>query len=180
MENQAQTPSTPSTEPKQSMPMKPAMLVIALIAIASVAVVAFETTTKKTAEQAPAASTNPATSSQPAAVSSPTSSTTPGVTAGDFKDGTYTVVGNYTSPGGPETIGVKLTLKDNLVTAVEVTPNATLPTSKNFQNLVAENVGALVVGKNISEIKLDKVSGSSLTPKGFNDALEKVKAQAKS
>jgi hypothetical protein len=28
-------------------------------------------------------------------------------------------------------------------------------------------------------VKLDKVSGSSLAPKGFNDAIEKIKAEAK-
>jgi hypothetical protein len=38
----------------------------------------------------------------------------------------------------------------------------------------------MVVGKNISELQLTKVSGSSLTPQGFMDALEKIKAEAQS
>jgi hypothetical protein len=37
-----------------------------------------------------------------------------------------------------------------------------------------------VVGKKIDEVQLTKVSGSSLTPQGFNDALAKIKAEAKS
>ena len=38
----------------------------------------------------------------------------------------------------------------------------------------------MVVGKNIDEVAITKVAGSSLTPKGFTDALEKIKADAKS
>ncbi len=37
----------------------------------------------------------------------------------------------------------------------------------------------VVVGKKIDEVQLTKVAGSSLTPKGFMDALEKVKTEAK-
>lgn len=35
-----------------------------------------------------------------------------------------------------------------------------------------------VVGKPVSEVHLDKLAGSSLTTKGFNDALEKIKLKA--
>lgn len=96
-----------------------------------------------------------------------------------YKDGEYTALGNYTSPGGAETVDVKLTLKDDVVTAVSLTPKATRPISIKMQNTVATNVGALVVGKKLDEVILDKVSGSSLTPKGFNDAIAKIKVSAK-
>ena len=47
------------------------------------------------------------------------------------------------------------------------------------ETIVSNNVKTLVVGKKITDVKLDKVSGSSLTPKGFNDALEQIKTLAK-
>lgn len=97
-----------------------------------------------------------------------------------YKDGVYAQVGNYTSPGGPEEIDVKLTLKNGVIVESEVTPKATRPFSVKWQGVFAENYKALVVGKNIKELNLGKVSGSSLTPKGFNDAVEKIKSQSKS
>lgn len=50
--------------------------------------------------------------------------------------------------------------------------------SARFQDLFAQNYKPLVIGKNIDEVQLGKVSGSSLTPMGFNDALAKIKTQA--
>lgn len=97
-----------------------------------------------------------------------------------YKDGMYTQEGDYTSPGGPEQIEVKLTLKNGIVEQAEVTPKAVLPKSKFMQGVFVENYKSLVVGKNIKDLRLDKVAGSSLTPKGFNDAVEKIKAEAKS
>ena len=99
--------------------------------------------------------------------------------SGNFKDGTYSAVGSYISPAGAEQIGVNLTVKGNVVTTVAVQPMATRPMSLRFQTAVKDNVSQYVVGKKLSEIQLDKVAGSSLTPKGFNDALIKIKSQAK-
>jgi uncharacterized protein with FMN-binding domain len=96
----------------------------------------------------------------------------------DYKDGVYETVGNYMSPGGEESIEVTLTLVDNVVTKADVVSKAERPNSVKFQGIFVENFEPMVVGRNINEIKLDKVAGSSLTPKGFNDALEKIKAQA--
>lgn len=101
-----------------------------------------------------------------------------GMTNPEFMDGEYSAVGTYTSPGGQETIDVTVTLKNSIVTSVEVTPNATLPISANFQRKFADGVAEVVVGKAITDIKLDAVSGSSLTPKGFVDALEEIKIAA--
>lgn len=102
----------------------------------------------------------------------------PSVVSASYKDGEYNVVGNYISPGGAEEIGVKITLKDNVVTDVAVEPKATRPISKKMQETVSKNVTLMVIGKKIDEVTLDKVSGSSLTPKGFNDAVAKIKTQA--
>jgi len=97
-----------------------------------------------------------------------------------YKNGTYTAEGNYISPGGDEQILVKLTLKDEVIKDSQVESKVVRPNSKKFQKIFIENYKQFVIGKKIDEIKLDKVSGSSLTPKGFNDALEKIKTEAKS
>lgn len=96
-----------------------------------------------------------------------------------YKDGEYSEMGGYTSPAGPEEIGVKLSIKDDVITAVTIEPKATHEFSVKWQGVFRDNVATAVVGKKLSEINLDKVAGSSLTPKGFNQALEKIKNQAK-
>lgn len=97
-----------------------------------------------------------------------------------YKDGEYKQEGAYVSPGGAEQIDVDLTLKGGVVTDVAVTSKAVNPKSKFMQGVFIENYKPLVVGKNLKDLNLSKVAGSSLTPKGFNDAIEKIKAQAKS
>jgi hypothetical protein len=42
----------------------------------------------------------------------------------------------------------------------------------------ARAIPALVVGRNIDEVNLSKVAGSSGTPEGFNAAIQRIKAQA--
>ena len=96
-----------------------------------------------------------------------------------YKDGTYSATGNYNSPGGAETIGVMIVLKNGIIVDSTVTPMAFRPASKMIQADFTANYKQFVTGKNIDEVNLDKVSGSSLTPIGFNDALTQVKAQAK-
>ncbi len=100
--------------------------------------------------------------------------------AASYKNGVYSVTGGYTSPAGPEQLGVTVTLENNVISDVSVEVRADKPISKKMQEDFAANYKSQVVGKKLSEVKLDKVSGSSLTPKGFNDALEQVKTQAQS
>lgn len=100
--------------------------------------------------------------------------------AATYKDGTYEATGAYQSPGGPEEIDVSVTIKDGVITETTATPKATLPKSIGFQNIFTSNYATMVVGKPLDTVMLDKVSGSSLTPKGFNDAINQIKAEAKS
>lgn len=100
--------------------------------------------------------------------------------ASSYKNGSYSAIGDYVSPGGSEQIGVKITLKDGIIVDAEVESKAERPKSVQFQGIFVANFKTFVIGKNIDEVKLDKVSGSSLTPKGFNDAVEKIKTEAKS
>ncbi|KQR16456.1 FMN-binding protein [Cellulomonas sp. Leaf334] len=95
-----------------------------------------------------------------------------------YADGTYTATGSYESPAGPETVGVSITLADGMVTAVAVTPEATNPASQKFQNQFASGVADVVMGQPIEGLTVDAVSGSSLTPEGFNAALVEIAADA--
>ncbi|HUQ85521.1 MAG TPA: hypothetical protein VM077_04310 [Candidatus Limnocylindrales bacterium] len=106
--------------------------------------------------------------------------TPPSTSAGTFKDGTYSSDGKYVSPGGEEKIGVTVTLADGIITDAQVETKATRPNTVRYQGMFAENFKPLVVGKKITDVELSRVSGSSLTSGGFNDALEKIKSQAKS
>ncbi|HTH93028.1 MAG TPA: calcium-binding protein [Candidatus Paceibacterota bacterium] len=99
--------------------------------------------------------------------------------ASEYKDGTYTATGSYQSPGGPDKIEVTLTLKNDVVTKASVKTEPGDRESAYYQNIFANNYTPLVVGKDISSIKLSKVSGSSLTSGGFNDAVAQIEAQAK-
>ena len=65
-----------------------------------------------------------------------------------------------------------------MITGSEVEVKATRPISKTRQTDFAANYKSFVEGKNIDEVSLTKVSGSSLSPKGFNDAVEQIKEQA--
>lgn len=96
----------------------------------------------------------------------------------NYKDGSYNAIGNYISPGGAETIKVSVTLADGVITDATVEPQAFRPNSIKFQGLFAGNCKPMIVGKNIDDVKLDKVAGSSLAPKGFNDALSQIKIKA--
>jgi len=51
--------------------------------------------------------------------------------------------------------------------------------SQHYQSRFLSGYKQYVVGKNISSVNLTNVSGSSLTPIGFDNALTQIKAQAK-
>lgn len=103
---------------------------------------------------------------------------TAGATTGTYTDGTYTAEGSYETPGGEESISVELTLADDLVTDVTVTPEATGGNAARFQDEFASGIADEVVGAELSGLSVDKVSGSSLTGDGFNAALDQIRADA--
>jgi len=96
-----------------------------------------------------------------------------------YADGNYSADGSYVAPSGQESISVDVTLKDGIVTDVTVTPHATGGTRQDgFQEQFADNIASEVVGKNIDELNVSRVAGSSLTSTGFNAALDEIKQQA--
>jgi hypothetical protein len=99
-------------------------------------------------------------------------------TATLYRDGTYSSTTSYTSPGGLENLHVSLTLASNTVTASTVTSGANDPTAASYQSIFISGYKQYVIGKKITDIHLKNVSGSSLTPQGFNDALKQIEHQA--
>lgn len=112
------------------------------------------------------------------AATAPTGPATITSGSGDYTDGSYTETGEYTAPSGREAIEVTVTLADNVVTEVSAVGDATDPQAKLYQRKFSDGVADLVVGKNIDELSVDKVGGSSLTSDGFNDAIAAIKADA--
>jgi uncharacterized protein with FMN-binding domain len=95
-----------------------------------------------------------------------------------YADGVYTATGQY--GGSPSFITVRATLENGIITAVEVTPHATVPQSLELQRGFAAAVPKVVIGKPIDEVCVGKLAGSSGTPRGFNDAIRQIKQQAAS
>lgn len=111
--------------------------------------------------------------------SSPSSPSTPAPEADgstQYADGRYEATGEYGSQDS--SIGVTLTLADDVITEVTVDPHATDPTSLDLQERFADAIGDRVVGRDIDDVHIDRLAGSSHTPDGFNDALEKIKNEA--
>src|ERR1700722_20484695 len=157
----------PPTEPQQA-PKSHALLwsIIGLIVIVGII---FAVMKSSSMAAAPAVTAPVDTSGTPADTSTSTPSATP--TADLYKDGTYSADGHYVSPGGHQTIHVTLTLQNDIITAATVTPGFVDPTSQHYQGIFIANYQPQVIGMDISTLNLTKVSGSSLTPGGFDDAL---------
>lgn len=101
-----------------------------------------------------------------------------GSTDASYADGTYTAEGTYSTPESVETITVTVTLKDDKVTEVEVTGDPQKAESRQYQSQFIGGISAEVVGKDIDQISVSRVAGSSLTSSGFNAAIAEIKQQA--
>lgn len=96
----------------------------------------------------------------------------------ELKDGTYSATGSYQTPGGQESIGVTVTLAGGTITDASVTQQGKTGEAEEYQSKFASGFKAQVVGKKIDEVSLSRVAGSSLTPNGFNDAIDDIENQA--
>ena len=153
--------------PKPKSKMLPVLIVVVIVVVILIGAIAFSV------------SREPKVITPETVVNQQPSPTTEVMTAALYKDGTYEAIGNYTSPGGAETIDVTLTLKDGVVESANVVSKATRPTSKQMQASFIGGYKEQVIGKRLDELNLTKVAKSSLAPKGFNDAVAKIKAEAK-
>ena len=99
-------------------------------------------------------------------------------TDASYKDGSYTADGSYQAPSGTESITVEVTLADDKITEITVTPHATDPTAKGHQAEFVSGIADQTVGKDIDTLNVTKVSGSSLTSGGFKIAIAAIKEEA--
>ncbi len=136
---------------------------IALSAAAALIVVGCASTT-------PPTDTTPTTDTTP----EPTTPTATDTTQG-YEDGIYAAAGNYTSPAGAESVDITVTLQNGIITDATFNGHATHPASIKWQGNFAAGFKEEVVGKSIDSVSLGVVNGSSLAPKGFMDALQKIK-----
>ena len=120
----------------------------------------------------------------PAAATSESSSTstarTTAASTGKYADGTYTASGSYQTPETVETISVTLTLDNDVITEVNVIGDPQARETQQYQGQFIGGISDVVVGKNIDEISVSRVAGSSLTSKGFNSAVDKITSEASS
>ena len=120
----------------------------------------------------------------PAAATSESSSTstahTTAASTGKYADGTYTASSSYQTPETVETISVTLTLDNDVITEVNVIGDPQARETQQYQGQFIGGISDVVVGKNIDEISVSRVAGSSLTSKGFNSAVDKIKSEASS
>ena len=98
--------------------------------------------------------------------------------AAAYKDGTYSASGAYQTPESTETITVSITLKNDVVTDVQVSGEPQRPESQQYQSQFVGGISDVVVGKDIDQLSVSRVAGSSLTSNGVNEALQQIKAEA--
>lgn len=80
---------------------------------------------------------------------------------------------SYKTPAGDDAIKVSLMTKEGIITGVATTPLATNPISLKLQTAFAAKVSESVVGKAVKGLKVDTISGASLTTAAFNGFLAK-------
>lgn len=114
-------------------------------------------------------------SASPSASSS--SAAADGKDSGDYRDGTYSVNSKY-GPVNEDSIDVKVTVKDQKITDIEVTGHPFTSISKKHQDAFAKAIPGVVVGKKLKGLDVDTVAGASWTTEAFNKALETAREQA--
>lgn len=153
-----------------------AVLLVAVLLVVGIKAFAGKTdgmSANSTTQQNSGATASGSSSSQSASTSTDPAGTT-------YKDGTYDATGTYTTPESQEEIKVSLTVKDGAVTDANVSFDPKKSESRQWQQRFASGYKQEVVGKPLSSLSLSRVSGSSLTPMGFNDAVDTIRQQAKS
>jgi uncharacterized protein with FMN-binding domain len=129
--------------------------------------------------ETPGAADGSATPQSTAESASPAATADGGSSSTTYKDGSYTADGSYQTPETVEKITVSLTIADDTVTAVKVTGDPQASETTHYQAQFRSGISALVVGKKLDDISVDRVAGSSLTSKGFNQAVATIRTEAK-
>ena len=89
----------------------------------------------------------------------------------------YTTTLLYESPGGREENPVSITLENGIITKIDFQVQTQIDASIRYQQQFAKELPAVIVGKKITGLQIDKLSGASLTTDAFNAALLKLSQQ---
>lgn len=91
-------------------------------------------------------------------------------------DGTYEEDVSYVYHAGVETVTIKMSVENDVITELSITGNDPNPVSKKYIDAVSEQLQTLSVGKPISEVSSlpDQISGSSLTVAAFKQHTAKL------
>ena len=92
----------------------------------------------------------------------PSTTTSDKKDTGNYKDGDYSINGQY-GPVGEDSIDVHLTIKDGNVENVEIVGHPFTKISKGHQDDFAKAINGVVDGKPLKGLKVDKVAGASWT-----------------
>lgn len=134
-------------------------------------------TEKSQEEQSQSQSNGSDSSDSSSSHNDPSTTTSDKKDTGNYKDGTYSINGQY-GPVGEDSIDVHLTIADQKVEKVEIVGHPFTTISKNHQNDFAEAINGVVDGKPLKDLKVDKVAGASWTSDAFNKALEVARQEA--
>lgn len=159
-------------QPKKLSPAIAAIIIIVLIGIAATAVIVINNATNS--EQ----TTETSDMTLPASTNTNTSESNGSTSTANYKDGTYSATGSYSTPNGQESIQLTVTITGGVITSTSLVENARSGEAKEYQADFASGYKTLVVGKKVDEVSLSRVAGSSLTSNGFNKALETIKTDA--
>jgi|GEM_PF-828104 uncharacterized protein with FMN-binding domain len=124
--------------------------------------------------------TTPSTASSGESSSNTTATGASTTTSSGYKEGTYSADTSYSVPlGYSNSIGVSVTIKDGVVTAVKTTQNYTDRESGMYIDSFESSLQNAVVGKSIGSLQLNRIGGATLTTVAFDDALDSIRNDAK-
>lgn len=92
-----------------------------------------------------------------------------------YVDGVHTATGNYGSRDS--SISVTITLVDDIINGIQITPHTTDPVSLDLQQYFSGVNPSNFVGKHIDEVKVNQLAESSLVADAFNEAIDQIKQQ---
>jgi uncharacterized protein with FMN-binding domain len=96
-----------------------------------------------------------------------------------YKDGTYSATGKYQTRTGEEQIGVTITVKNDIVTNLVITPMADNSRSLQDQKNLAQEIPKYVIGNTLDyATHPENIVGSSDTTDGFKNAVLQIVSQA--
>ncbi|PLS24597.1 FMN-binding protein [Bifidobacterium imperatoris] len=134
-------------------------------------------TEKSQEEQSQSSGSDSSDSSSDSSQDNLSSTTSDKKDTGNYKDGEYSINGQY-GPVGEDSIDVHLTIKDGNVENVEIVGHPFTTISKTHQDAFAKAINGVVDGKPLKDLKVDKVAGASWTSDAFNKALEIARQEA--